>query len=105
MAIKDIRTEFENQPKEFYGGNNLQRDGEGYDSSYVNMKWEMFKDIKTCSNQSVQQLIVWLQHIQISSIESKENALHLGENETADMFRAEEDLIDLFIDELRERLL
>lgn len=40
------REEFERFPKDFYGGNNLQRDGEGYDSSYVNMKWEMFVDIK-----------------------------------------------------------
>lgn len=45
MTIKDIRTEFENQPKEFYGGNNLQRDGEGYDSSYVNMKWEVYQSV------------------------------------------------------------
>lgn len=37
-----IRVIFENQPKEFYGGNNLQRDGDGYCSSYVNQRWETF---------------------------------------------------------------
>lgn len=39
-----IRNLFENKPKEFYGGNDLSREGEGYCSSYVNMKWEMYKD-------------------------------------------------------------
>jgi hypothetical protein len=43
--MHSVRILFESQAKEFYGGNNLQRDGDGYDSSYVNMKWEMFRDV------------------------------------------------------------
>lgn len=34
-----IRVWFESQPRSFYGGNNLQRDGHGYDSSYVDALW------------------------------------------------------------------
>lgn len=43
--IEEWRKYFENQPIGFYGGNNLQRDGEGYASSYVNMKWELWIEI------------------------------------------------------------
>lgn len=40
------RSDFENYPKAFYGGNNLQRDGHGYDSSYVNSKWDIFLEVR-----------------------------------------------------------
>lgn len=52
MNTESVRQRFENQPSEFYGGNNLQRDGEGYDSSYVNTKWEMYQSVEATYKES-----------------------------------------------------
>lgn len=45
MTIEEIRVKFESSPKEFFGGNTLTREGEGYASSYVDMKWSVYKEI------------------------------------------------------------
>lgn len=49
-----------------------------------------------------EELIKWLQDIQISAIENKEDAIEYGEFGIIDVLQAEEELIDLTISKIRE---